>query len=105
MTPAARELRRAIVKGVAGFGGTVTVEALASRAWASITFTGARSRLTLRLEGRGAGAAADAYCHGLEEREFDLSGHIVVDIAVKERSDESDARVRLTLEALTVEMD
>ena len=67
--------------------------------------TGARSRLTLRLEGDGASAAADAYCHRLEEREFDLSGHIVVDIAVKERSDESDARVRLTLEALTVEMD
>jgi len=105
MSPAARELRRAVVKGFAGFPGTVTVEALASRSWASITFTGARSRLTLRLEGKGASAAADAYCHGLEEREFDLRGHIVVDIAVKERRDESDARVRLTLEALTVEMD
>ena len=86
----------------AGFAGTATVEELESRSWASITFSGERHRLRLRLEGECAAAAADEFLDGLAEREFDLPGHVLADIALV--SDErEEAQVRLTLEALTVE--
>jgi hypothetical protein len=97
-----RELTRALC---AAFSGRpATVEELSSRGWASITFTGARHELTLRLEGGGADAAADGFLAGLTEREFALRGHILADIALlaDERRDGGEL-VRLRLEALTVE--
>ena len=98
MTEAADALQRALR---AGFAGLATVEELESRSWASITFSGERHRVRLRFEGEGA-AAADDCLDGLAEREFDLPGHVLADIALV--SDEREGTlVRLTLEALTVE--
>ena len=82
------------------------IEEVVSRAWASATFMGARHELTLRLSGDRAEAAADAFLHDLEDKEFDLRGHILADIRLV-----SQARTRfdgvmevvLRLEALTVE--
>lgn len=103
---AAEALARALRKELARFAGTLEIEEIASRRWASITFTGARHRLALRLTGPGARAAADAFLDGLGEREFDLKGHIVADIALKGGvAEEGEDAVRLTLEALTVESD
>ena len=85
------------------FAGQVAVEKMVSRRWASITFAGERHALTLRIEGEGAGAAADAFLDGLAEREFGLRGHILADVALSAERRESDALVRLELEALTVE--
>lgn len=101
---AAEALARSLRGQFAGFAGIVEIEELASRRWASITFTGARHRLVLRLAGPGASAAAEAFLDGLGEREFDLKGHVVADIALKgEVAVEGEEAVRLTLEALTVE--
>lgn len=86
------------------FAGLAVAEELISHPWASITFSGARHLLTLQIEGEGAGAAADMFLDGLEEREFALRGHIVADIVVagQERSPGGRA-VRLAIEALTIE--
>jgi hypothetical protein len=101
MTQAGEALQRALC---ADFDGLARVEALKSRSWASITFSGERHRLVLRIEGAGARAAADRFLDSLAEREFDLEGHILADIAPV--ADERDANgVRLSLEALTVEAD
>ena len=101
MTEAGDALRRALCAGMAGLA---TVEALSSRSWASITFSGERHHLVLRLEGEGGAAAADKFLDGLAEREFDLPGHILADVALVANERDGD-RVRLTLEALTVEAD
>jgi hypothetical protein len=78
------------------------MEQVSSRAWASITFSGARHQLCLRLAGEGAKDAADGFVSGLCEADFHLPGHILADIALSSRQDSADG-VRLKLEALTVE--
>lgn len=105
LTPdAGDELIRVIRGNFANFGCGLTIEALERRNWASVTFSGERHRLELRLQGEDAGAAADAFLPGLAEREFDLRGHILADIAViSEERDEEGGWARLSLEALTLE--
>lgn len=103
MTAAGAELKRALRGDFGSLGAAVAFESLASRPWASITFSGERHRLSLCLPGPGAQAAVDAFLDGLEDREFALRGHILADIeAVGVRRD-ADGQIRLTLEALTVE--
>lgn len=83
-----------------------TLEKAHSRDWASATFSGARHAITFRLEGEDAEARADAFLGGLEEREFNLRGHILADIRLvaqtRTRGSEGPL-VRIALEALTVE--
>jgi hypothetical protein len=94
-------LRRALR---ASFTGLATITRHESCGWASISSSGERHRLVLRLEGDSAAADADRFLDGLAEREFALAGHILADVALV--ADERDARaVRLTLEALTIAVD
>lgn len=102
-TPAGAELRRALRTAFGALGAAVTVELLANRPWASITFAGERHRLALSLPGPGAQAAVDAFLDGLEERDFGLRGHILADIEATGVARDADGQIRLTLEALTVE--
>src|SRR3712207_2020050 len=92
----------AITANFANIRGAFRIDELLSTPWASVTFRGARHRLTFALEGDGAGEAADMFLAGMDEAEFDIAGHIVADIALVdcERSEAGD-RVRLTIEALT----
>ena len=78
-------------------------EEIRSRSWASVTFTGARHEVALRLEGEGAEAAAHDFAEKLDVLEFRLRGHILADIALVARESMADGAVRLRLEALTVE--
>ena len=78
------------------------LEEIRSRAWASVTFSGARHELAFRLEGEGAEELAGRFLSSLSTAEFDLRGHILADIAlVSEERRPGCARIRL--EALTVE--
>lgn len=82
------------------------IEEIRSRSWASATFAGVQHELTFRLEGEGAEASADELLLDIGEREFDLRGHIVADIALVSRTRASGPRgplVRICLEALTLE--
>jgi hypothetical protein len=78
------------------------LEEVRSRAWASVTFCGARHEVAFRLEGGGAEAAAAAFTGTLSCAEFTLRGHIVADIALVTEEHGFD-RARLRIEALTVE--
>lgn len=102
--PASMSLARALRAAFANFAGLIAIEEQLSREWASITFSGERHRLRLRLDGPHAAAAADAFLDGLAEREFDLGPHILIDIACVGETREGDA-VSLVLEALTIEAD
>jgi hypothetical protein len=97
---ATTSLLRAIVNYV---NFDICFEEIRSRSWASVTFTGARHELGLRLEGDGAEAAADRLCDGLDTAELNLRGHILADIALIYRAPADQGGVRLRLEALTVE--
>ena len=105
LTTAGAELRRVLRAWFGELGAPVTFESLASRPWASITFSGERHRLSLCLPGPGADAAADSFLEGLEEREFALRGHVLADIEAAAVERDPDGQVRLVLEALTVEDD
>ena len=103
LTEAGAELRRVLRLCFAGLGASVTFESVASRPWASITFSGERHRLTLCLPGPGAQAALDAFLDGLEDREFALRGQLLADSEATGVARDPDGQIRLTLEALTVE--
>lgn len=92
-----RELRNML--GTVNF---MNLERVHSTEWASITFTGARHELSIRLTGADAQAAADRFAANLDVAEFPLRGHILADIAVTRHERTSDG-VLLELEALTVE--
>jgi hypothetical protein len=79
--------------------GLAQAEILESRQtpWASATFAGARHHYVLRVP--------HPDNHGLdhlEEREFDLPGHILADIVLSDRDDGTSGGI-FTVEALTVE--
>lgn len=99
---AATAFLKAIRAAFASFGGGFALHELASRNWASVTFSGARHRMTFSLEGAGAEEAADAFLGTVTEAQFGLRGHILADIAVTGEERSAD-RVRISLEALTVE--
>ena len=94
-------LLRAIRTAFDDYAGLV-VEDVRSRAWASVTFTGARHELTLRVEGAEAETVAERFLGHLDVAEFALPGHIMADIALlwQERR---PGCARIALEALTVE--
>ena len=82
----------------------MVIEEIRSRSWASATFAGARHELTFRIEGEGADAAAELFLATLTEAEFELRNHILADIAlVADERPDGGNRVRISLEALTVE--
>jgi 5-carboxymethyl-2-hydroxymuconate isomerase len=101
VTDSATALLRAI-RAALGDAGLFVLEEIKSRAWASITFSGARHELAFRLEGAAASEAAGRFLGSLRAAEFALRGHIVADIAlVAEERRPNCASIRL--EALTVE--
>lgn len=100
-----RDATSALLRACAGkLGRPPIVEEVRSRSWASVTFSGARHELSLRVPGEGAGALADAFLADLDEAQFRLPGHILADIALVGRADGADG-VTIRLEALTVEED
>lgn len=101
---AATALLRALRQRFAQYAGRFRIDDLSSRAWASVTFSGARHKIAFSLEGAGAAGAADGFLARMGDDEFDLRGHILADIALagEERSAAGD-HVRIRIEALTVE--
>ena len=98
---AGEALARALERRLGSFAVTLHVNEISSRAWTSITFSGARLRLMLRIEGEDAGAAGHAL-RSIEAEGLELNGHVLADMTIVEVRDRSGA-VLLTLDALTVE--
>jgi hypothetical protein len=97
-------LARALSVNFMKFDGAAKVETMSSIGWASVTFTGARHRLRIELEGPGAAEAAADLLAEMDELEVPLPGHIVADLALLAdgRSDDGK-RAWLEIEALTIE--
>ncbi len=82
----------------------VTVVAVHSKPWASVTFSGARHELTLLAEGEGALIAVRRLQRTVTTDEFDIKGHLVADILVSNVCADAEG-ARLDIEALTVVLD
>lgn len=106
MQPCVNDVASALVHAVRGrFGAaglTFALEELHSRSWASVTFSGARHELAFCVQGESAEEAAARFVTGMEAAEFSLRGHLVADVALVSE-ERSPGRVRIALEALTVE--
>jgi hypothetical protein len=93
------QIERALVCNAAEAGVVFAQGAAVSIPWASVTFAGARHRLTM-VAARS--ASLDAWLASLPEAEFRLRGHLVADLAITGVTRTGDP-VEVTLEILTVE--
>lgn len=104
-TPATRRrdvgarLERALIAAAAAEGCVLRIVEAHWVPWASVTFNGARHRLTLELD---ASVVAQAWLVALPELELPLSGHLVADLQVG-TVETADGVLRAAIEALTVE--
>jgi len=96
---AGTQIERALVRSAADAGFVLTLVAAIATPWASVTFTGARHRLTLAA---ARSPALDTWLAGLAEAEFRLRGHLVADLIVKGATHTGQPG-EIVLEALTVE--
>ena len=104
MSPAAAGLLRALLHRAGIDRNRILLTEFRSTDWQSLTFSGERHRIDLRVPGPGAAAVARALADGLGDAEFSVPGHVVADIAVDGALvEEPDGAITLAIEALTVE--
>ena len=70
--------------------------------WQSLTFTGERHEIGLRLRGPGAAESLARLRDGLADAEWDLQGHVVADIVIVAARSANDGSIDVDLEALTL---
>ncbi|MCU0890739.1 MAG: hypothetical protein MUE77_03110 [Sandarakinorhabdus sp.] len=106
MRPRCDQAQAAILRAAAAivtpFGARVVIEELRSRDWASLTLTGARHELDVRLDGVGAGAALEALVAALPQAQVTMPGRILAEIVV-EPGTADDEGVALTICALVID--
>lgn len=103
MSAAASGLLRELIGRAGVPRDRILLTSLSSTDWQSLTMSGERHIIELRLTGAAAGAAAERLCSGLEDAEFSLTGQIVADIEVAGRSECShDGSVSVNIGALTI---
>jgi hypothetical protein len=84
--------------------GQATVVNHEEKAWASVTFAGARHRVELAFEGAVAVEAGECFIAFLPEHEFAIPGQLVADAAVTEVDHRLDPPLlRVTCELLMLE--
>ena len=106
MSRAAASLIRVLVARAGVDRNRILLTDVCSSDWQSLTFTGERHQLELRITGPHSAQVAERMSAGLADAEFSIPGTIVADIAVvgaPRRS--SDGATELMIEALTVAAD
>ena len=103
MSQAGSGLLRALVRRAGVPRDRILLTEWQSTDWQSLTFTGERHELTLRIAGPGSDEAAARLSNGIEDAEIPIPGHVVADIALRGTPKmEEDGSVLIELEALTV---
>lgn len=96
---------RAVVAIAQPFGAQLVIEELRARDWASLTLTGARHELDVRLDGPGAAAAVAALTAQLPHESISIFGQLLAELLVEQRDGEgaSDEHgTAFTLTALVI---
>jgi hypothetical protein len=74
--------------------------------WHSLTFSGERHEIELRVTGANSCEVLDRMCRGLENAEFSIPGMVVADIGVARGPTLAlDGSTTVAIEALTIEGD
>jgi hypothetical protein len=103
MSPAAAALLRVLGARAAIARDRILLTDAHSTDWQSLTFTGERHHIALRVTGPGSRAAVERMCAGLEDAEFSIPGLLVADIGVVGTPiSKLDGSTELTIEALTI---
>ena len=106
MSSAASAVLRALIGRARVSRDRILLTDVESVDWQSLTFTGERHQIQLRIPGPDARAVADRMCDGLEDAEFSIPGLIVADIALANAPKRAlDGSISLSIEALTVTAD
>jgi hypothetical protein len=106
MSPAAAAVLRALIGRARVSRDRILLTDVESVDWQSLTFTGERHQIRLRIVGPDSEQVAERMCDGLEDAEFSIPGIIVADIAVTYGPKQGiDGSISLSIEALTVTAD
>lgn len=104
MSAAAADLLRALIARAGVARDRILLTDAQSTDWQSLTLTGERHQIELRVAPPDADAVVRRMCGSIEDAEFALPGLIVADIVVfGEPVQETDGSTRITIEALTIE--
>ena len=101
LSPAAAQLLRCLVLRTGLAREEVLVSRVRSVDWQSLTFTGERHEISLRLPGSDDAAGAGLR-DGLADAEWHLRGHVVADILIVGERRDVDGALLVDLEALTL---
>ena len=102
LSSAAAQLLRALVARSGLDPDRIVVGRFRSVDWQSLTFTGERHEISLRLAGPNPEAALARLRDGLGDAEWQLAGHVVVDILIVGETAAADGSLLVDLEALTL---
>lgn len=103
MSQAAAALVRALIARGGVERNRILLTDVESVDWQSLTFTGERHQISLRVIGSGSAEIAQRICAGVEDAEFSIPGVIVADIAaVGTPTRGLDRSTEFMIEALTV---
>ena len=106
MSPAASAILRALIARSHAPRDRILLTDVHSVDWRSLTFTGERHHISLRVPGRDSGPVVGRMVAGLADAEFSIPGLLVADIAVVgEPQRSADGATSVTVEALTVSDD
>lgn len=103
MSVAASGLLRALVGRARVPRDRILLTNIRSVDWQSLTFTGERHQIDIRVPGPNSGEIVERMCARLEDAEFSIPGVLVADIGVKgEARLALDGSTSLSIEALTI---
>ena len=103
MSRAASGLLRALLRRAGDHADRILLTEIQSCDWQSLTFTGERHVIDLRVSGPAALAIARTLLDGLEDAEFDIPGQIVADInCARGPTPGPDGSIDLVIEALSI---
>ena len=106
MSPAASALLRCLSGRARVSRDRILLSDVYSVDWRSLTFTGERHELELRIPGPDSRLVFDRMCDGLEDAEFSIPGVIVADISLTAPpAFAPDGSMTVIIEALTVAAD
>lgn len=106
ISPAASALLRALAARAGMQRDRIMLTGVRSTDWQSLTFTGERHHLALRVPGAESREIIKRMCNGIADAEFSIPGLFVADIAVVDTPVAvPDGSTDITIEALTIVAD
>ena len=102
LSPAAALLLRSLLARAGLNPNRIFLSRFRSVDWQSLTFTGERHEIGLRLAGPDAAGALERLREGLSDAEWNLHGHVIADIVIVGTTAADDGSIDVDLEALTL---